>query len=91
MYETLTQIKDRMEKQRKDDAEYLKNCLTKTSKQFGLGSPGLWYASNDTLLSVATILEGECLFTASDAIRFFEKPNHFEQDMKEFIESLDEA
>ncbi len=82
-------IEERSKQQGKQDAEYLRNCLAKTSKQVGLLSPNLWYANDDTLITVATILEGESLFTASDAIRFFEKPYHFENDMKELIKTLD--
>ena len=90
MFETQAQIKTRQNQQRKQDAEYLRECLTRTSKTIGLLNPNLWYASNDTLLSVANILEGEILFTASDAIRFFEKPYHFEKDMEELIETLED-
>ena len=89
MYEPLEQRKVRIEQQKKVDAEYLTECLTRTSKLVGLLSPNLWYASSDTMLSVANILEGECLFTASDAIRFFEKPYHFESDMQELINTLE--
>lgn len=86
MFETLAQIEARHKKQRKDDAKYLRDCLTRTSKQLGLLNPNHWYVSDDTLLSVAQILEGEILFTASDATRFFEKPYHFEKDMAELAE-----
>jgi len=88
-FETMNQIKERQHQQRKDDAGYLRECLKRTSKQVGLLSPNLWYASDETLLSVASILESEVLFTASDAIRFFEKPYHFENDMRELIELLE--
>jgi len=88
--ETREQRQARVIQQKKSDAEYLRNCLERTSKQVGLLSPNLWYSSNDTLLSVATILEGECLFTASDAIRFFEKPYHFEKEMAELADELEQ-
>ena len=88
--ETRQERQARINEQKKQDAEYLKECLTRTSKQVGLLSPELWYASDDTMLSVANILEGECLFTASDAIRFFEKPYHFESDMQELINTIEE-
>ena len=90
MFETVEQRKARIEQQHKDDADYLRECLTRTSKTVGLLSPNLWYASEDTLLSVANILEDEAyLVTAADAIRFFEKPYHFESDMQEIIDTYE--
>lgn len=80
----------RYKEQCKNDAEYLRICLTKTSKQVGLLSPNIWYASGDTMLSIANILENHgYLRSASDAIRFFEKPYHFENDMRELAEELE--
>lgn len=87
--ETMQQIKDRLIKERQSNAEYLRECLTRTSKRIGLENTNVWYRSSDTLLSVAEILEGEILFTAADAIRFFEKPWHFENDMAELASEFE--
>lgn len=89
--ETQEERKARELKSKKDNAEYLRDCLKKTSKQVGLLSPDLWYLSGDTMLSVANILEDQgYLHSAGDAIRFFEKPYHFESDMAEIAGDLEE-
>jgi len=75
----------------KTDVEYLRDCLTKTLKG---GMPGgdVWYVSSDTMLTVACILAGECyLSSADDAIRFFEKPWHFQSDMQEIVDEYTSA
>ena len=90
MLKSFAQFKVDLKEQRKQDAEYLRECLTRTSRNIGMYTHNLWYENSDTLLSVAQILEGEILFTASDAIRFFEKPYHFEKDMTELIETLED-
>lgn len=90
IFETLKQSQKRLKEERKQDAEYLRLCLAKTSKQVGLLSPDQWYTSGDTMLTVATILEqNSYLIKAADAIRFFEKPWHFEGDMRELAEAIE--
>ena len=73
----------------KSDIEYLERCLESTSKNIGLMNPLLWYNSGDTMINVANILEDEgYLSTASDAIRFFEKPWKWESDMQDIIDEF---
>lgn len=78
-----------MDEQQQADVEFLEELLTRTSKQVGFDPKRLWYGSDDVMLRVANLLEDECyLRSASDAIRFFEKPYHFESDMRELIDTL---
>ena len=74
----------------KADIEYLENCLKRTMKIVGIGGD-IWYKSDETMISVATILDDEgCFRRTSDVIRFFEKPYHCEKEMQELIDDYDE-
>lgn len=89
MFETWKQTTATLDKQDKDDADYLNSCLARTSKKLGLMSPDLWYTSGDTMQTVARILcHHGYLITAEDAIRFFDKPWGYEEDIKELVDSL---
>jgi len=71
-----------------NDYELFKNCLGHTYEHYKntCQLDMIWYASHDTQLSVARILDGECYFTeTSDVIYFFEKPWKFETDMQELV------
>ncbi len=70
------------------DIEYLKNCLENTFKVHGIANASkIWYTSQDTMLTVARILDDEgCFDRTSDVIYYFEKPWKWEQDMQELIE-----
>lgn len=89
--ETESQRKERERHDKQDDIDILERHLNHTSNKVGLLSPDLWYSSNDNMLTVANILESHYyLRSAKHAIRFFEKPWHFESDMSELIEELKE-
>ena len=85
-----------------EDKEYLKHCLELQSQRipiprfisFGLGSKQVvlspkWWHSDDTVLTVARLLERWGQFKErSDVIDFFEKPYKFEQEMKFIVEEM---
>jgi len=74
----------------KEDYEYIKSCLQKTSKQFPniLDGDKLWYSNDDTLITVARILNNEFYFeTPTEVIHFFERPYAHEDKMQELLDS----
>ncbi len=89
IFETKEQTEAGAKKEQQATAEYLGICLKGTYEKVGLLSPNLWYRSDDTLLTVASILAHYgILSTAKDAIAFFEKPYKWERDMKDLAEEL---
>lgn len=93
---------DKLVKDLQEDKEYLKRCLEMQSQQitipraisYGLSTKQVtyspnWWASDNTVLTVAKILEryGQ-LSTVAETIDFFEKPYKFGQNMKFIIEEM---
>jgi vacuolar-type H+-ATPase catalytic subunit A/Vma1 len=77
----------------KSDIEYLENCLEHTSKQHNLltDSNKIWYSNNDTVLSVARILDSDFSFRdTSSVIDFFEKPYKGEYEMRQIVKAYKE-
>jgi hypothetical protein len=76
----------------KEERDALQYCLDNTFKVHGIAnSHKVWYTDNDTMLSVAQILDGECCFRdTGEAVLFFEKPHKWESNMKELVDEYDE-
>lgn len=74
----------------RNDYETLKDCMKQSAKT---STPlKMWCASFDNVLMVARILKGEYTFTghtnddtAENIIDYFEKPWHWETDMRDLI------
>ncbi len=88
---------DKLAKDLQEDKEYLKHCLELKSQyhEFYLKAghkPAWsedWWASDDTVLTVARILECWGQFTErTDVIDYFEKPYNFEDKMKFIVENM---
>jgi len=69
----------------KNNYEYLKGLALVGCRDISLLSKK-WYNSEDTMISVARILEEEgILNTVDQAITFFEKPYKWERDIQDLI------
>jgi len=65
----------------KEDKEYLAECLKHTDLLTA------WYISDDTVMTVARILDEEGNFRTSSQCRdFFEKPSKWEKSMRNIVE-----
>jgi hypothetical protein len=71
-----------------NEKQTLQYCLDNTYKVHGINHVDkVWYMSDDNLISVAKILNGEkCFKYPETVIVFFEKPDLFEAKMKELVE-----
>lgn len=79
---------DKLAKDLQEDKEYLKHCLERSDMRPGLHKD-IWWKSDNTVITVARILERWGQFKErSDVIDFFEKPYKFEQEMKFIIEEV---
>jgi hypothetical protein len=74
------------------DYETLKDCLSHTYNKFDPLNMKVWYTSNDTMLSVASILKDEYIFSGdsisaslNNLLYFFEKPWKWENDIRELV------
>ena len=72
----------------KDNKLTLQHCLDNTYKAHCINHVDkVWYMSDDNLISVAKILNGEKCFNGTESvIEFFEKPDLWENKMKELVE-----
>lgn len=75
---------DKLAKDLTEDKEYLKRCLERNAPQ-----NGLWWGSEETVISVARILNRWTSFSEpSEVIDFFEAPYKFEDKMKFTVEEM---
>jgi hypothetical protein len=71
-----------------EDKEYLKYRLISSDSMPGLHKD-IWWKSDDTVVSVARILERWGQFKErSEVIDYFEKPYKFENNMKFIVENM---
>jgi len=75
---------DKLAKDLQEDKEYLKHCLERNEPQ-----NGLWWTSEETVVSVARILNRWTSFEdCSQVIDFFEAPYKYEDKMRFIIEGM---
>ncbi len=74
------------------DYETLKDCLSHTYNKYDLLNLNVWYGSDETVLSVARILNSEYRFSGRDTfnsvdncIDYFESPWKWETDVRELV------
>ena len=69
-----------------EDYEYLKNLPHLNLTPSIVDLIKVWYASDETLISVARILNSLDLFTSqNDVINFFESPHKWTRDIRDLI------
>jgi len=74
----------------KENYEYLKSLPSLGIKPTIFDLPKAWYASGDTMFTVARILDKQGIFQkTSQVIDYFEKPRKFEQDIQRLIKEYE--
>ena len=74
----------------KEDYEFLKNLPYLGTKPDLFDFPKVWYASDETTIMVARILEKQDVFCATDVvIDYFEKPRKWERAIQRLIKEYE--